>query len=219
MKYLLPLVTILPFTLAQPAQAASLDTQLTHFFTARLAGVGDDVTVTVRTPEDRRPACEQPVLSMPPSARLWGNLSVVARCGSETRYVQVRVSATGEYAVAAQSVPRGTRLTPDSVMLKRGRLDKLPPQAIRDLQPLRAAVTLRDLTPGQPIVESMVRPVWRVRAGQRVTIVVTGEGFSVRSEGTALNNAAVSQPVRARLASGQLLSGNADESGTILIVP
>lgn len=144
---------------------------------------------------------------------------MIARCGSETRYLQVRVTATGEYAVAAKLLPRGTTLTPDSVTLTRGRLDKLPPHAIRDLRPLRATVTLRDLVPGQPIVESMVRPVWRVKAGQRVPITLAGEGFSVRSEGTVLNNAAAGQPVRVRLASGQLLSGRADETGTILIMP
>lgn len=43
---------------------------------------------------------------------------------------------------------------------------------------------------------------WRVKAGQQVMVVANGEGFSINSEGKALNNAAVAQNARVRMSSG-----------------
>lgn len=203
--------------LSSPLFAGTLETQLIPFFAARLAGISDDVSVTVKTPANLWPACEQPQFSLPGNARLWGNLSVQARCGGDKRYLQVLVQATGEYVVAAQPVARGSRLDSTSVRLMRGRLDQLPPRAMLELNQAQDAVTLRDLAPGQPVLLSMVRQAWRIKAGQRVQVIAQGEGFSINSEGQALNNAAVAQNARVRMASGQVVSGTVGSDGNILI--
>ncbi|HEY1846281.1 MAG TPA: flagellar basal body P-ring formation chaperone FlgA [Buttiauxella sp.] len=199
------------------ANAGQLDEPLTQFFQQRLAGISDDVSVTVKTPDAQLPACPQPNFVMPNNGRLWGNVSVQVLCGAEKRFIQVVVAATGNYVVAAQALPRGTLLDQSSVQIKRGRLDLLPPRAITDLQQATNAVTLRDIAPGQPIMLSMVRQSWRVKAGQRVQVVAAGEGFSVNGEGQVLNNAAVAQNARVRMASGQIVSGTVDADGNILI--
>lgn len=127
------------------------------------------------------------------------------------------VEATGNYVVAAQSVPRGAVLQPGSVTLKRGRLDQLPPRTMLDINQAQDAVTLRDLAPGQAIQLSMLRQSWRVKAGQKVQVIASGDGFSVNGEGQALNNAAVAQNARVRMPSGQVVSGQVDSDGNILI--
>jgi flagella basal body P-ring formation protein FlgA len=63
----------------------------------------------------------------------------------------------------------------------------------------------------------MVRQAWRIKAGQRVQVVASGDGFSVNSEGQAMNNAAVAQNARVRMASGQIVSGTVNSDGNILI--
>jgi flagella basal body P-ring formation protein FlgA len=63
----------------------------------------------------------------------------------------------------------------------------------------------------------MLRQSWRVKAGQRVMVVASGDGFSVNGEGQALKNAAVAQNARVRMASGQVVSGTVDPDGNILI--
>ena len=141
----------------------------------------------------------------------------MTNCGNEKRYLQVNVQATGNYVVAAQAIARGTVLTPGSVALKRGRLDQLPPKTMLDISQAQDAVSLRDLSPDQPVQLSMLRQAWRVKAGQRVMVVANGEGFSVNSEGQALNNAAVSQSARVRMSSGQIVSGIVGADGNILI--
>lgn len=206
------LALISPATLAQDLQQS-----LTAFFKQRLAGAADSVTVTVRSPASALPACDQPVLSVPGSARPWGNLSVQARCGTDRRYVQVIVAATGRYVVAAQPVSRGSVLGPESMTVKRGRLDTLPPRAVLDMRQALDAVSLRDLAPGQTVQMSMLRPAWRVTAGQRVQVVASGDGFSASAAGQALNNAAVAQNARVRMSSGQVVSGTVSADGQILI--
>ncbi|YCI80275.1 flagellar basal body P-ring formation protein FlgA [Enterobacteriaceae bacterium] len=217
MKNLLRLTAATFLLLSQVAFASAIEPQLTQFFATRLAGISDEINVTVRTPDNLLPSCEQPELSMPGNARLWGNLNVVARCPGEKRYIQVTVQATGNYVVASEAIPRGTTLNERSVTLTRGRLDQLPPRAMLDITQAQDAVTLRDLAPGQAVMLSMVRQAWRVKAGQRVMVVASGDGFSVNSEGQALNNAAVAQNARVRMASGQVVSGTVNPDGNILI--
>ncbi len=198
-------------------QAGELQAQLTSFFAQRLAGFSDEVVVNIRSPQNMLPACDQPGLSVVGNAKLWGNVNVLANCAGSKRYLQVNVQATGNYVVAAQSIARGSALQPGSVTLKRGRLDQLPPRTMLDINQAQDAISLRDLVPGQPIQLSMLRQAWRIKAGQRVQVVASGEGFSVNGEGQALDNAAVAQNARVRMSSGQIVSGTVNADGNILI--
>lgn len=199
------------------SEAADLNAQLTAFFAEKLAGFSDEVAVSVRTQPTLFPSCEQPSFSVSGNTKLWGNVNVLARCANEKRFLQVTVQATGNYVVAAQPVARGSVLQPGNVALKRGRLDQLPPRTMLDINQAQDSVSLRDLAPGQPIQLSMLRQAWRIKAGQRVMVVANGDGFSVNSEGQALNNAAVAQNARVRMSSGQVVSGTVGSDGNILI--
>lgn len=211
-----PLAALL--LLASPiALAQDLQSQLSAFFSQRLQGFSDEVVVTVRSAANTLPSCDQPAFSTPGNSRLWGNVNVIARCGNEKRYLQVSVQATGNYVVAAAPITRGAVINEQSVTLTRGRLDQLPARVMLDSRQAQNAVSLRDIAPGQPLQLSMIRPAWRVKAGQRVQVIAQGEGFSVNSEGQALNNAAIAQNARVRMSSGQVVSGEVNADGNILI--
>lgn len=199
------------------SQAATLSDQLNQFFQARYAQSSTDVAVVVRTPKAQWPTCEQPRFSLPANARPWGNLSVQTLCGQDRRFIQVQVQATGEYVVATRAVLRGESVAVSDMKRVQGRLDTLPARAVTDETTLVDAIALRDLVPGQPVTLSMVRQPWRIKAGQNVQVIAQGEGFSAVSEGRAMNNATATQPVRVRMASGQIVSGRADKDGNILI--
>ncbi|WP_253383997.1 flagellar basal body P-ring formation chaperone FlgA [unidentified bacterial endosymbiont] len=206
------------FMLLSPlVHADGLQERLTEYFAQQLAGFSDEVAVTVRTPANLYPSCEHPSFSVTGSTKLWGNVNVLARCTNEKRYLQVAVKAMGNYVVAALPIARGSVLQVNSVTLKRGRLDQLPPLAMLEINQAQDAVSLRDVAPGQPIQISMLRQAWRVKAGQQVMVVASGDGFSINSEGKALNNAAVAQNARVRMSSGQVVSGTVDSDGKILI--
>ena len=128
-----------------------------------------------------------------------------------------KCTGNGELRCCPAPVARGGTLGPANITLKRGRLDQLPPRTVLDINQIQDAVSLRDLVPGQPIQLSMLRQAWRIKAGQRVLVVASGDGFSVNAEGQALNNAAVAQNARVRMLSGQVVSGTVDPDGNILI--
>lgn len=199
------------------AAATALSDQLTAFFQTRFAHSDTAITVVVRTPAAQWPVCNAPQFSLPGNGRPWGNLSVQARCGDARRFIQVQVQATGQYLAVSRPVRRGDSLGAGDVQTVSGRLDTLPTRLILNPSRALAAVALRDLTPGQPLTESMVRQPWRVKAGQSVQVIAQGDGFSAIAAGKALNNATIAQPVRVRLASGQVVSGRADADGNILI--
>ena len=208
-------VTLLLFS--TQSSALGLNVLLTAFFAERLAGLSDEVKVDIRTQPNLLPTCEQPSFSISGGTRLWGNVNVLARCNNEKRFLQVMVQATGNNVVAAQPIARGSVLQPAHVELKRGRLDQLPPRTMLDINQAQDSVSLRDLAPGQAIQLSMLRQAWRIKAGQRVMVVANGDGFSINSEGQALNNAAVAQNARVRMSSGQVVSGTVGSDGNILI--
>ena len=209
-------VAIIAILFSPLSAASNLTSQLQSFFSSQLAGISDEVRVSIRTAPNLLPPCEQPLLSIN-NSRLWGNVNVLARCGNDKRYLQVNVQATGNYVVAAMPIVRGGKLEAGNVKLKRGRLDTLPPRTVLDINQLVDAVSLRDLSPDQPIQLTQFRQAWRVKAGQRVNVIASGDGFSANAEGQALNNAAVAQNARVRMVSGQVVSGVVDADGNILI--
>lgn len=217
MRQLIAPLTAAILAFSPLAQAADIQTQLTAFFTQRLTGFSDDVSVQLRNTQNQPLGCEQPTFSTPGNSRLWGNLTVVAQCGKAKQYLQVTVQAMGDYVVAAAPIVRGSPIEAQSVTLMRGRLDQLPPRTMLNLSQAEDAISLRDVAIGQPIQLSMVRQSWRVKAGQKVMVVAQGEGFSINSEGQALNNAAVAQNARVRMPSGQVVSGQVGADGNILI--
>lgn len=202
---------------AQLSFAGQFDAPLQAFFQERLAGTSSDIKVTVKTPDTQIPSCDNPDFSLPPNGRFWGNLSVLMRCGAQQRYLQVYVQANGNYLAASQVIDRGEQVTSTNVALKYGPLDQLPPNTLFSMTDAMDAIVLRNVAAGQPIMQSMLRPAWRVKAGQQVQVIAQGQGFSINSAGQALNNAAIEQSARVRMTSGQVVSGVVSADGNILI--
>lgn len=197
--------------------AADLTAHLTEFFKARDKQHAAGMNVVIRTPPAQWPACDRPQFSLPGNSRQWGILSVEARCGSDRRYLQAQLQVTGSYVLTARQITRGTLLTAEDIVLRQGRLDTLPARTITQPQQAIQAISIRDLSPGQPITVSMLRPPWRIKTGQNVKVIARGKGFNATGEGRAMNNAIASQSVRVRMGNGQIVSGFVDRDDNILI--
>jgi len=217
MRRTLPFIAVCCLLLALPAAAADLTAQLTQFFKARDPQHAAGMTVVIRTPKAQWPTCDTPALELPGNSRQWGNLSLKTSCDQNRRFLQVQVQVTGEYLVTSRQITRGSTLTADDFKLESGRLDQLPPRALFDNSSVVDGIALRDISPGQPVTASMLRQPWRVKAGQNVMVVASGNGFNASSEGQALNNASAAQQVRVRMGNGQVVSGRVDADGNILI--
>lgn len=200
-------------------QAGDLASQIDRFIQAQFANNTNvtEVKVHVRTPENQWPQCELPQLSLPQNARRGGNVSVSVRCGQERRFIQTQVQVIGRYLVAAKGIGAGNKITAADIQLKAGRLDTLPPRTLSDSSKAIGAVSLRNISPGQPLGLTMLRRAWVIKAGQPVQVIAQGAGFNISGAGKAMNNAAAEDSVRVRMASGQIVSGIASDDGTIRI--
>ncbi len=89
------------------ARADTLATQIESFIKSKFNDNAVQVKVLVRTPPAQWPPCELPLLSLPPNARIGGNISVSARCGQERRFIQTQVQVFGRYLTAARGISGG----------------------------------------------------------------------------------------------------------------
>ncbi|MGF6191198.1 flagellar basal body P-ring formation chaperone FlgA [Serratia sp. 2723] len=216
MKRILLLVGLL---IGLNVRAEGLAGQVESFIKSQFANSANvtEVKVLLRTPASRWPQCELPQLSMPQNARRWGNISISARCGQERRFIQAQVQVVGSYLVAARGISAGSKLTAEDLKLKSGRLDTLPARTLTESGKAIGAVSLRNISPGQPLNPIMLRRAWAIKAGQAVQVMAQGDGFNISGAGKAMNNAAAEDSVRVRMASGQIVSGIANDDGTIRI--
>ncbi|UWS30716.1 flagellar basal body P-ring formation chaperone FlgA [Erwinia pyrifoliae] len=206
--------------LSATASAGDLPAQLSQFFKSRYEQNGtsaDKLKVVVKTAKDMWPACDNPQFSLPANSRMWGYISVAANCEHNRRYIQVQLQVTGSYLIATRQLSQGEVISASDVRIEHGRLDTLPARTLLRADDATGAIALRAITAGQPVTMMMMRQPWRVKAGQTVTVYASGEGFTINSEGKAMNNAAAMQSVRVRMNSGQIVNGKIDADGNILI--
>lgn len=157
---------------------------------------------------------------LPPGARLWGRISVGVRClaeGGWTIYVPAQVSVTANYLVSARPLSPGQALNMNDVVIQSGDLASLPGGVLTDIQQALGKNVRNAIGAGQPLRSDMLMAPWVVQQGQTVKIISKGPGFSVSSEGRAMNNAADGQIAQARLGNGQTISGVARSGGIIEI--
>jgi len=150
-------------------------------------------------------------------ARMVGNRTLTAQCGSRRYFLQVEVSATGSWYVAQRTLAPGETLRAEDLRRVCGDLAALPPGALLQQQALVGQVTLRALAAGQVLTQGQLRRSWRIRQGEEVDIVAQGQGFRLRSKGKALNNAAIGQMLAVKTAAGQRVQGVVSADGKILL--
>ncbi|MFA3778478.1 flagellar basal body P-ring formation chaperone FlgA [Yersinia sp. 2544 StPb PI] len=211
-------VLLLSQTVTHSAMAADLSTQVNQFFQQQYPDKESQVKVVIKTPQNQWPQCEVPEITLPANARPWGNISLSVRCEGVRRFIQTQVQVSGQYAVAGRQLAAGEKIAVSDIQMKQGRLDTLPPGALLDSHFAQGAVSLRQISAGQPLTRNMLRRLWVIKAGQEVQVLAQGEGFNVNSNGKAMNNAAIQDNVRVRMASGQIVSGTVAEDGTIRIM-
>ncbi|CFQ67733.1 flagellar basal body P-ring formation protein FlgA [Yersinia enterocolitica] len=200
------------------AMAADLSVQVNQFFQQQYPDKESQVKVVIKTPQNQWPQCDMPEITLPANARPWGNISLSVRCDGVRRFIQTQVQVSGHYAVAVRQLAAGEKMTLQDIKMKQGRLDTLPPGALLEPNFAQGAVSLRQINAGQPLTRNMLRRLWIIKAGQDVQVLALGEGFNVNSNGKAMNNAAIQDNVRVRMASGQIVNGTVADDGTVHIL-
>ena len=187
----------------------------THSLPGQVAIKADEI--------DRRvvlSACPTLETFLPMGSRLLGNGMVGVRCPAQkgwTLFVPVHVTVSVDMLITNKAIPQGHMLTAEDLSSQHGELAQLdvltdPTQAI-------GKILKNGLGAGQVLKQDMLRAPYVVTQGQTVQLQVAGAGFSIRSEGHALGNAAEGQAVQVKTGSGQVLSGTARADGIVEIRP
>lgn len=190
------------------------------YLRTQTGGLPGKVTVTVGAVDPRvvLPACPALEMFLPAGARLWGQTSVGVRCGGGTPwsiYVTAHVRVVGEYLVTARPLPHGQVLNATDIAAQSGDLTQLPSGILTDPQQAVGKTLAASLGPGQPLRQDMLRAPLVVQQGQSVKVQSSGSGFTVSTDGKALNNANDGQVAQVRTNSGQTVSGIARAGGIV----
>lgn len=226
-RFVLAALTALPLAVSAqeavppmtPQDPAAVISVADDYLRQQLASISPNPTIKfdeVRT--DKLQACDDLSAFMSAGARPRARMSVGVRCAAPrpwSVYVQASISAPGQYFVAARVINAGEPITPDAMAPRDGDLVNLPPGAVTDGQSIIGMTASYRIASGQPIKLASLRSPGAIQRGQSVRVNAHGRGFSVSTEGVAMESAAPGSTVQVRTASGQVVSGIVQRTGSV----
>ncbi len=178
---------------------------------AAIAAPRVEVSVGQLDPRLRLAPCQKVEPYLPEGTRLWGKSRVGLRCTQGAVkwnvYLPITVKVFGRALVATSGLPAGSVLTAADLAQAEVDLAEDPVAALADAELALGRTLARALKPGQSLRQSHLKLRQWFAAGETVTVVAQGPGFSVAGEGQALNHGVEGQPVRVRTESGRVVTG------------
>jgi len=185
---------------------------------------------------DRRiilPKCAGLEAFLPSGSQLIGKTSVGVRCAPASRkeeantpqarangwsiFVPVQIRFSIDLLTSARQLPPGHTLQEQDLASQATEISRT--EGFTDPMQVVGKVLRYGIAAGQVLREDMLRQPYSVKQGQVVPLAVQGNGFSIRSEGVALNNAGEGQTVQIRVGAGRVISGVARAGGVVEIAP
>jgi flagella basal body P-ring formation protein FlgA len=177
--------------------------------------------VEVLTPPDtlRKITCPTPVISfIGKTSNLKGRRTVVVECEKRRHFIQVKINAEGSWWVASRSLKAGETIQPQDTEMRSGSMSAQPHDSILSNENIIGHVLTRSINTGQSFQTSMLRKKWMVMSQQKVELEAVGDGFAIRSLGTAMSNASTGEQLRVRTQSGQIVTGEVIYEGKVKVI-
>ena len=191
------------------------------FLQQQTVGLPGKIRITVRPTFPRGlAACTTLEPFMPTGARLWGRTTVGVRCAGAkpwTLYLQAQISIESTYYLAARQIEPGSVVTAEDLLARDGDLSNLPRAIITDPSQAVGSTALSRISAGMPLRQDLLKSASAVTIGQTVRVIAQGQGFSISSEGSVMNNASPGQQVRVKMAGGQIISGIVKDGATVQV--
>jgi flagella basal body P-ring formation protein FlgA len=170
-----------------------------------------DVSIGQLDPRLRLAPCQHVEPYLPDGMRMWGKSRIGLRCTQGPSkwnvYVPITVRVFGKALVAASGVAAGTVLTAADVTQAEVDLAEDSSLPLTNAEQAVGRTLARALKPGQSLRQSHLKARQWFAAGETVTVLAQGDGFSVAGEAQALNPGIEGQLVRLRTESGRVLTG------------
>jgi flagella basal body P-ring formation protein FlgA len=130
-------------------------------------------------------------------------------------FVPVQVRVWADVVIAARALTRGQTVVSSDLAVQTLDLTQLPQGVFTDPRPLAGKMVNTRIAGGTPLRPDMLRAAIVVLQGQAVRLVFTASGLDVSSEGRALGNAGVGEPVQVRTPSGKVIKGIVQGPGVV----
>lgn len=199
---------------------AALQAHAEHFLKSQAGSLPGKLSVTVKPPRSSLEACAALEAFQPAGSRNIGKTTVGVRClapAQWTVYLSAQVQLIGSYVATSQSLPANHILSVTDLMLREGDLGLLPADIASDINAIVGYRTVSGLAANAPLRAALLRSPLVVQQGQPTRISLNGPGFTVQSEGLALANASRGDRVRVKTASGQVVSGIAQDGQQVVV--
>lgn len=143
-------------------------------------------------------------------ARLWGATRIGLRCVEGPSrwnvFLPLVVRVFTRSLVAATPLPAGAVLSPADLREAEVDIARDPAPVVADAALAVGRTLARPLAAGEELRSTHLRPRQWFAAGDMVRIVASGDGYSVSSEGTALNPGIEGRLVKIRTETGRILT-------------
>lgn len=181
-----------------------------------------EVSVGAIDPRLNLTACSNLTLSLPAGSQLWGSGNLQAQCSAPASwglYLTYKITLRGPALLAKRPYIAGERPLPAD--FARGEVEYTgdPGRYPRSAAELGNATLTRPLAKNQAVTVDILRVPAIIKAGQRVRILVDGQGFQISQEGIAQGQAGVGDTLRLKTPSGRMVQGIVHPDGTVHIRP
>jgi len=158
----------------------------------------------------------------PSGSRKVGNLTVGVRCNGPkpwTVYVNASAKVYRQVAVLTRSVPRGTPLEADDIVLEERDVGTLFSGYFTETAEVAGLHTKRALATGHVLTPGVVALPKLVNRGQQITVIAGADGIEVRSMGKALSDGVAGELISVKnLSSKRVVEGVVLEAGLVKIL-
>jgi flagella basal body P-ring formation protein FlgA len=172
-------------------------------------------------PGARIASCESPLPSLVhPEQSAYGRVAVQVECEGEeglAGYLQVSVSAIGEYVTTTRKISSGDVITATMLQIKRGPLEHLAKGAVLKPEQVLGRQASRSYKEGSILVLNNFQERWLVLRNQNVVLQAQGPGFTIRRDGKALDNGALGSSVRVLGSDGKMLTAQVVGQNELLL--
>ena len=170
-----------------------------------------EVVVGQLDPRLRLAPCTRVEPYLPEGTRLWGRSRIGLRCLEGAArwnvYLPITVKAFGKGLVATSGAAAGSTLAATDLTQAEVDLAEDPSAALTSPDLAIGRELARALKPGQSVRQAHLKARQWFSAGDTVTVLAQGAGFSVAGEALALSNGIEGQPARVRTEAGRVITG------------
>ncbi|MGI9257306.1 MAG: flagellar basal body P-ring formation chaperone FlgA [Gammaproteobacteria bacterium] len=194
-----------------------------QFVRTALAG-RPDISVEARSVDDRLrlPACSQPLEAFAERPLRNGQGTVTVECSGASAwrlFVPVRATHNVDVVVTANSMSRGQRISEADVRLHQSSSATLPLNYVTQLEDVVGLTLTRSMPAGTVLVSGALDYPNLVTRGDLVTLIAGARGIMVKSAGTALEDAALTERVRVRTQMGRVVEGVVEALNVVRVGP